>query len=92
MMSSVHQCRLEVDAMKLKKDVDIKEFMDVARKCSGDVFLQTTEEDILNLKSLLSQYVLMSIMGHRHLLERAQIVCVQEEDYQKLTDFLEESE
>lgn len=78
--------------MKLKKDVNINEFLDVAHKCNGDVFLQTTEADILNLKSLLSRYVLMSIMGHHNLLESAQIVCVQEEDYQKLTEFLEESE
>ena len=78
--------------MKLKKDVNINEFLDAAQKCSGQVFLQTTEEDILNLKSLLSQYVLMSIMGNNHLLERAQIVCVQEEDYQKLTEYLEEEE
>lgn len=78
--------------MKLKSDVNIKDFLDAAHKCSDQVFLQTAEEDILNLKSLLSQYVLMSIMGNKHLLERAQIVCVQEEDYQMLTEFLEEDE
>lgn len=78
--------------MKLKKNIDLNQFWEVARKCEGDVFLQTTEGDILNLKSLLSQYTVMSIMGHNHVLENAQVVCVQEENYQKLAEFLEESE
>lgn len=78
--------------MKLKKGVDINEFFEVANKCSGDIFLQTTEGDILNLKSLLSRYAVMSIMGNQHLLDSAEIVCVQEEDYKKLADFLVEAE
>lgn len=78
--------------MKLRKNVDLNQFWEAARKCEGDVFLQTAENDILNLKSLLTQYTVMSIMGHNHVLENAQIVCVQEENYQKLAEFLEESE
>lgn len=78
--------------MKLKKNVDLNQFWEVARKCEGDVFLQTAEGDILNLKSLLSQYTVMSIMGHNNVLENAQVVCVQEENYQKLAEFLEEFE
>lgn len=87
-MSIVPQCRLEAEIMKLKTEVHINEFFEAAQKCSGDVFLQTAEGDILNLKSLLSRYAVMSIMGNNHLLESAQIVCVQEEDYQKLADYL----
>ena len=78
--------------MKLRKNIDISEFSEAASKCEGDVFLQTTEGDILNLKSLLSQYTLMSIMGHSHVLQNARVVCVQEENYQKLAEFLEETE
>ncbi|MCH5339562.1 MAG: hypothetical protein J1E03_12325 [Acetatifactor sp.] len=78
--------------MRLKKDIDMNAFLEAAKKCHGAVFFQTTEGDILNLKSLLSRYVLMSIMGKPHLLESAQITCVQEDDYQKLTEFLEEAE
>lgn len=76
--------------MKLKKAIDINKLMEAARACVGDTFLQTAEGDILNLKSLLSQYAIMSIMGNHHILDSAQIVCVQEEDYQKLAEFLEE--
>ena len=78
--------------MKLKNNIDLNQFFETARKCEGDVFLHTEEGDILNLKSLLSQYTVMSIMGNTHVLKNAQVVCVQEENYQKLAEFLEESE
>lgn len=78
--------------MRLKKDIDMNAFLEAAKKCDGSVFFQTTEGDILNLKSLLSRYVMMSIMGKPHLLESAQITCVQEDDYQKLAEFLEDTE
>ena len=78
--------------MKLKENVDMKKFLETANQCSGSVFFQTTEGDILNLKSLLSRYVLMSIMGNPGLIKTAQIICTQEEEYQKLADYLEESE
>ena len=74
--------------MKFKDSVDINAFLDTAKQCSGDIFLQTNEGDILNLKSLLSRYVLMSIMGNPGLLQSAQVTCVQEDDYQLLTDYL----
>lgn len=76
--------------MKLKDSVIINDFLEAAQKCSGDVFLQTAEGDILNLKSLLSKYALTALMSKKNLLESAQIVCVQEEDYQKLAEFLVE--
>lgn len=78
--------------MRLKKDVDLNDFAQAAQSCEGSVFCQTEAGDILNLKSLLSQYVLMSVMGKPHLLENVQITCVQEEDYQKLADFLEDTD
>lgn len=78
--------------MRLKKDIDLNDFAKVAQNCEGSVFCHTTEGDILNLKSLLTQYVLMSVMGNTHLLDNVQITCVQEEDYQKLADYLEETD
>ena len=74
--------------MKFKDSVDINAFLDTAKQCSGDIFLQTSEGDILNLKSLLSRYVLMSIMGDLNLLQNAQVTCVQEDDYQLLSEYL----
>lgn len=78
--------------MRLKANIDIGNFGKAAGKCSGDVFLQTSDGNILNIKSLLTQYALISIMGSNHVLKNAQVVCVQEDDYQKLADFLEEEE
>lgn len=74
--------------MKLKKNVDIAALLDVARQCDGDVFLHSEENDILNLKSLLSQYVAMSMVYKPSLFENAIIVCTQDSDYEKLSDFL----
>lgn len=74
--------------MKFKDSVDINAFLDAAKQCSGDIFLQTNEGDILNLKSLLSRYVLMSIMGNSGLLQNAHITCVQEDNYQLLSEYL----
>ena len=74
--------------MKFKDSVDFNAFLDTAKQCSGDIFLQTNEGDILNLKSLLSRYVLMSILGNPGLLRSAQVTCVQEDDYQLLTEYL----
>ena len=78
--------------MKFKDSVDINAFLDAAKQCTGDIFFQTNEGDILNLKSLLSRYVLMSIMGNPSLLKSAQVTCVQEKDYQLLSEYLESSE
>ena len=78
--------------MKFKDSVDINAFLDAAKQCSGDIFLQTNEGDILNLKSLLSRYVLMSIMGNPDLLQNAQVTCVQEDDYQLLLEYLAPSD
>lgn len=74
--------------MKFKDSVEFNAFLDAAKQCSGDIFLQTSEGDILNLKSLLSRYVLMSIMGNPSLLQNAQVTCVQEDDYQLLSEYL----
>lgn len=76
--------------MKIKENIDIVSFLDKAKECLGDVFLHTTESDILNLKSLLSQYVLMSILCKPDLFREAQVICTDENDYLSLSDYLRE--
>lgn len=76
--------------MKIKENIDIVSFLDKTKKCLGDVFLHTPDNDILSLKSLLSQYVLMSLPGKPNLLRDAQVVCTDENDYLSLSDYLEE--
>ena len=75
--------------MRLKEGTDINAFLAAAEKCSGQVFFHTAENDILNLRSLLSRYVLISIMCNKTILEDSQVVCTQDEDYRLLNDFLE---
>ena len=75
--------------MKLKEGIDVSAFLEAARNCEGQIFFHTAGGDILNLKSMLSQYVLVSIVCNPSLLEEAQVVCTQDEDYQKMEAFLE---
>ncbi len=76
--------------LKIKENVDIVSFLDKTKECLGDVFLHTAEGDILNLKSLLSQYILMSILCNPVLLENARVICTDESDYLSLSDYLRE--
>ncbi|MDE5588134.1 MAG: polya polymerase [Acetatifactor sp.] len=74
--------------MQLKENVDVSAFLAVTEKCSGDVFFHTHEGDILNVKSLLSRYVVVSVCKPGEL-QKARIVCTDEEDYAVLSDFLQ---
>lgn len=74
--------------MKLKEDVDVSAFLSAAEKCSGNVFLHTDKGDILNVKSLLSRYVFVSVCKPGEL-QKAQIICTNEEDYSVLSDYLQ---
>ncbi len=76
--------------MKLKDGIDINAFLATAEKCSGQVFFHTTENDILNIRSMLSRYVLISILCNKAILKGSKVVCTEDEDYQILKDFLEE--
>lgn len=75
--------------MNLKDDFSMADFLETAKTCTGDVFFHSSEGDIINLKSLLSQYVLASIACKPGLFKNAHIVCTQDEDYAKLADFLQ---
>ena len=75
--------------MRLKEGIDINEFLAAADKCSGQVFFHTADGSILNLRSMLSHYVLVTILCNKSLLEDSKVVCTEEEDYQLLQDYLE---
>lgn len=74
--------------MKLKENVNLVEFLRQTRKCRSEVYLETEDENKLNLKSVLSQYVVVAMAGQKELLENARIVCKEDEDYQALSDYL----
>ena len=74
--------------MKLKKGVDIVEFIKGIKTCKGDVFFESPEDKI-DLKSALSQYVFISILGNKKLMEKGGIRCENPEDLRILEAYLE---
>lgn len=74
--------------MRLKKNVDIMEFMRGIKTCKGDVFFESPEDKI-DLKSALSQYVFISILGNKKLMESGGIRCENPEDFRSLEPYLE---
>lgn len=75
--------------MKIKKGIDINAFLNAIKKCEGSVYYKTLEGDQLNLKSLLSQYILISIIDNPDLADNGIIDCSQKQDYTLLGDFLQ---
>ena len=43
--------------MKLSNVKDVQTFLNAVNACQSDVYLKSTEGDVLNLKSSLSQYI-----------------------------------
>lgn len=76
-----------VSVMRLRENVDVSVFLAATEKCSGDVFFHTPEGDILNVKSLLSRYVVVTVCKPGEL-QRARVVCTDEEDYSVLAEYL----
>lgn len=81
-------CRKE-ENMKIRKNIPVTEFLDTVRKCEGNVFFKTIEGDQLNLKSLLSQYIFVSIIENAELMDNGVVDCSMEEDVAMLKEFLE---
>ncbi len=75
--------------MKIKANINVPAFLDNVRKCTGNVFFKTIEGDQLNLKSLLSQYILVSIINNRELMENGVVDCSEESDMALLAQFLD---
>lgn len=75
--------------MKIKKNINVEAFLENVRKCEGNVYFKTLEGDMLNLKSLLSQYILMSIIDNDELMGNGVIDCSMESDVAVLGQYLE---
>jgi hypothetical protein len=61
-------------------DVDVPDFIKALDACKGDVFLETTEGDILNLKSKLCQIAGLANILKGATIAEATIRCVRPED------------
>lgn len=78
--------------MHLQHNINIKDFLLSIKKCTGDVYYETTEGDILNLSSALSQYVFCSITLQPEHWITGTIRCSNTKDYEILVDYLLEVE
>ena len=76
--------------MRLKSDVKLVDLISQSKLCKEDVFFKTEDGDVLNLKSLLSSLLLQTLANDRSLLVRGNIVCINENDYGVLSEFLED--
>lgn len=76
--------------MKLKKEAKLVDFLQAAQHCLGEIYYKTTEGDVLNLKSQLSQYIFLAALssGKDTLLPEGEIVCDLPEDIDALGRFL----
>ena len=74
--------------MNIIKIKNVEKFLETVNKCSGDVYLDTTEGDHLNLKSKLTQYVaLANIFGGEANLGEL-VITANQEDIIKIAEFL----
>lgn len=74
--------------VRLKEDADIVKFLDRAKRCKGDISLCTKEGDVLNLKSVLTQYICVVIANEKDILSDSCIVLDQDSDQELLEEFL----
>lgn len=69
-------------------NVDFHNFIRVIDKCEGKVWLITKEENKINLKSKLSQYVGVFNLLEAGDIEIANIKCEKDEDSERIFRFL----
>ncbi len=65
-------------------DFDFNKLMDFAAKTDGEVYLKTAEGDALNLKSRLTQLLVLSGALNRGVVSEATIICENKEEESKL--------
>lgn len=68
-------------------DIDMADFMQTLDKCQGDVFLETSEGDVLNLKSKLCQMMGIANIMRGAIIQEATIRCANPEDESLLFRF-----
>lgn len=65
--------------MKIREDADLVALLKKVQICHGDVFLNTSDGDHLNLKSVLTQYVFVLLGEKREMLKESYIECSRED-------------
>lgn len=68
-------------------DIDMADFMQTLDKCKGEVFLETSEGDVLNLKSKLCQMMGIANIMKGAIIQEATLRCTNPEDESLLFRF-----
>ena len=77
-----------MDKRKIKlHNINFEDFIKAIDKCKGDVFLETVDGDILNLKSKLCQMIGLSTILKNTEIDEAEIRCSNPEDETMLFRF-----
>lgn len=76
--------------MKLKENIDYVAFLQKVRGCAGEVYFSTIDGDRLNLKSMLSEYIFISVAMSSDLIRGGVVTCETADDYGQLSDYLRE--
>lgn len=74
--------------MHLKRGIKIIDFLKEVQGCKDEVLFTTDDGDILNLNSVLSRYIFVTMTEKPELLFNAEIVCSKKEDQERLAEFL----
>lgn len=75
--------------MHLKPDTQLLDFLSQIKKCSSEVYFETSEGDCLALRSSLSQYIFCSLANQPSLLQSGTIRPESKKDLPLLEEFLE---
>ncbi|GGH35293.1 hypothetical protein [Paenibacillus segetis] len=78
--------------MELKDHVKLVDLIQKAKLCSGDVYYKSGEGDVLNLKSLLTQLLLQSIVDtDSSILAGGQIVCFNDDEAIHFSEYVKDT-
>lgn len=78
-------------AIRLKKDIDPTQFLLRARRCTGEVLFRTEQGDVLNLKSILSEYIFVAAAADPSFPLHGALECSDPADLAALAEFTEEA-
>ena len=77
-----------MDKRKIKlHNINFEDFIKAIDECKGDVFLETTDGDILNLKSKLCQMIGLTTILKSTEIDEAEIRCTNQDDETMLFRF-----
>ena len=74
--------------MRMKENMNLVEFLKKVQCCKQEVYLETDDGDKLNLKSVLSQYMVIVLAENQNEWNHTKLICC-EEDMEILSEYLE---